>query len=177
MQVSKDFDREELIALAVNDLSREQIEPALAKLKLAISLDKKIDVAQTLLAKIYAQLKLFDRAIYFFQLFLDQHPAAIQERFELGMVTLDNGQPAAALDIWAPLLTDTNHPPAIFYSAVAYAELSEIAAARRQLDILLKSVAADNLYFSRGKELLSSLDNLSAGSRTNPSTRLETSLN
>lgn len=177
MQISKDFDREELIALAVNDLSSDQIESALAKLKLAASLDKKIDRAQTLLAKIYAQLKLFDRAIYFFQLYLEQYPTAIQERFELGMVTLDNGEPAEALAIWAPLLTDTNHPPAVFYSAVAYAELDEIPSARRQLDILLKSIAPDNLYFNRGKELLASLDNLSTGNRTAFSSQREASLN
>ncbi len=177
MQINKDFDREELIALAINDLSRDQIEPSLAKLKLAISSDKKIDKAQSLLAKIYAQLKLFDRAIYFFQLYLEHHPSAIQERFELGMVTLDNGNPKSALEIWDPLLGDTNHPPAIFYSAVAYAELDEVAAARRQLDILLKSVAPDKLYFNRGKELLASLDNLSVNNRANYSSQREASFN
>jgi Tfp pilus assembly protein PilF len=177
MQINKDFDREELIALAINDLSRDQIEASLAKLKLAISLDKKIDKAHSLLAKIYAQLKLFDRAIHFFQLYLDHHPSSTQERFELGMVTLDHGEPTSALAIWAPLLIDTNHPPAIFYSAVAYAELDETAAARRQLDILLKSVAPDNLYFNRGKELLASLDNLSANSRANYSSQREASVN
>lgn len=158
MLMDKDFDREELIALAIYDLSREQIEPALAKLKRAIATDKHIDRAHALLAKIYAQLKLYNRAAEYFELYLDHFPKATQERFELGMAVLDGGAPKSALEIWAPLLADASHPPAMFYSALAHAELQDAAAARKQLDILLKSVAPDNLYFNRAKELLISID-------------------
>ena len=153
------FDREELIALAKEDLSKQQVEGALAKLKAAEKLSDNVDEATGLLAKIYAQIKLFDRAKALFSKYLEHHPQAINERFQLGMVNLDNNDPQTAIAIWEPLLLEDNtHPPALYYSAVALLELNQAVKARRHLEVLLQTAASDNLYFNRAKELLMQID-------------------
>lgn len=154
-----ELDRDELIALAKMDLTKDLIEPALLKLKRAQKLNPAIDQVTALLAKIYAELKLFDRASTLFEQYLETFPGAINDRFQFGMVQLESGSPDTAIQVWNPILeNDPTHPPALYYTALALLELNQVADSKRNLNVLLQTTPADNLYFSRSKELLSKID-------------------
>lgn len=154
------FEADELLALAQIDLNDNKIDHALGKLKYAHHHTAQCpDVVLALLAKIYAQLRLFDRAKPLFAEFLDQHPDAINERFQYGMVHLDSGEPEKSIEIWSAVIQQSpTHPPCLYFSAIARLELNQPNEAKRLLDILLQTAPVDNLYFGRAKELLANFD-------------------
>lgn len=155
---STEFDTDELLALAKLDLSKENTESALAKIKAALKDSKAPDEAYSLAAKIYAQLGLYQRAQAMFKSYLDKNPGAPLETFQLGMTFFDAGERQEALGIWDAILKEQpTHPPALFYTALALAQQGETDPARKRLETLLKSAPTDNLYFGRGKELLEAM--------------------
>lgn len=154
------FEADELVALARLDLDRGNVEAALAKLKQVLAGSEPLPEAQALAAKIYAQLRLFDRARPLYQAYLQSNPGAVTEQFQLGMTHFDSGKQKEALAVWESLLKEyPTHPPALFYKALVLAQQGKTADAKQSLDILLKSAPADNLYFGRGKDLLQTLNN------------------
>lgn len=158
------FEPDELVALARLNVERGELDEALWKLKLVIAEENPAPEALAMTARLYAQLGLFERAKPLFQRYLTSQPNAVNETFQFGMVHFDAGQQAEALVIWDALLkTQTTHPPALFYRALALHQLGQLPEARHCLDILLKSAAPDNLYFNRAKELLQSIENMPTG--------------
>jgi tetratricopeptide (TPR) repeat protein len=157
--VKDDFDTDELLALARIELERNDLEGALLKLKKIVDAKDAPAEAVALAARVYAQLGLYDRADKLYQRFLEQHPEAVTERFQLGMTRLDSGKPDKALEVWEALLKEQPaHPPALFYKSLVLAQTGKNADAKKNLDLLLKSIPNDNLYFGRGKELLQALE-------------------
>jgi tetratricopeptide (TPR) repeat protein len=154
------FDVHELLALAQDDIDNKRFSEALFKVKTALAMPKPPNDLLAVAAKLYGQLRLFDKAKALFNRYLEQEPQATHERFQLGMVHFDNGETEAALTIWGHLLEQHPvHPPARYYSALANSKIVDWIAAQKHLDILLKSVAADNMYFGMGKELLTAIQN------------------
>ncbi|WP_020407777.1 tetratricopeptide repeat protein [Hahella ganghwensis] len=164
------FEGDELLALAKLDIENSRIDFALAKLKQANSLPDPQPECDSLLAKLYAQLNLFDRASYHYESYLMKKPDALLERFQYGMVYYEQSIKERALLVWKEVLDEVpTFPPALYYCALVSWEEDNEPEARRLIDILLKSAPADNLYFKRGKELLNALDNnVNAGSVTPP---------
>jgi tetratricopeptide (TPR) repeat protein len=153
------YDAEELVALARLDMDKGAVDQALLKLKQAFAEGEPAAEAASLMARLYAQLGLFKRAQEFYQRFLQANPGAMLERFQLGMTYFDGGQVKEALAIWDELLKETpNHPPALFYKALALAQGGNRNDARQMLDLLMKTAPADNLYFGRAREMLQALD-------------------
>jgi len=153
------FDAQELFALARIDMERGALEQALQKIKRLIVEPEAPNEAFAFAARLYAQLGIWDRSKSLFQKYLQLHPQAVTEAFQLGMVHSDAGQTDEALKVWGELLQKhPTHPPALFYRSLALARNGKTADARQNLDVLLKSVPTDNLYFGRGKELLQALD-------------------
>ena len=153
------FEPDELVALARLDMDRGNVEAALGKLKQVLATADPLPEAQTMAARIYAQLGLFDRARAHYQFYLQANPEAVTEKFQFGMTHFDSGQPNEALKVWEGLLKEfPTHPPALFYKALALAQQGKVSGAQQTLDILMKSAPADNLYFGRGKELLQTIN-------------------
>jgi tetratricopeptide (TPR) repeat protein len=153
------FDRDELLALARLDVERGQLEAALGKLKHLVAAPDRQPEALVLAARLYAQLGLMPRAQQLFEMYIAAKPDALHERFELGMTYFDSGKADRAVAMWSKVLeSQPTHPPALFYTGLASAQAGKLADAKRSLDILMKSAATDNLYFSKGKELLSEID-------------------
>lgn len=160
------FDPDELLALARVALERNDIEGALAKLKEAMHSDDPPLEAIGLAARVYAQLRLFDRAEKLFRHYLEKNPNAVLEQFQLGMTRFDTGKMDEALKVWDRLLSDRpDFPPAMFYRALGLARTGRAAEARDGLKQLVKAVDVDNLYFKRAKELLQALE---AGATAQP---------
>lgn len=153
------FDQDELTALARIDIQKERVEQGLEKLKRILAGESPSLEAVSMAARLYAQLGLFDHAKPLFEQYLAARPDAVEEEFQLGMVELEKGESELALKIWEDMLRrQPTFPPGLFYSALVLSRQSKIAEARRNLDVLLQTVATDNLYFERGKELLQTLE-------------------
>lgn len=153
------LDVDELLALVKLDLEKGEIEKALIKLKEIVAHKKPPMEAYSVLARTYAQLGLFERAKENFKIYLKANPDATVESFQLGMSHFDSGEREQALAIWDQILEkEPVHPPALYYRGLAFAQLGKLADAEQALDTLLKSAAADNLYFGRARELLQAIN-------------------
>src|SRR6266481_3978252 len=86
------FETDELLALARLALESSDFEGALRKLKRVVNAENAPAEGLALAARVYAQLKLFDRAEKLYQRFLDKHPDATLERFQLGMTRFEGGK-------------------------------------------------------------------------------------
>lgn len=159
MDQLENFELDELTALARLDIEAGRVEQGLGKLKRILSGDTIPLNAVGMAARVYANIGLFDRAKQLFEQYLAIRPEAVDEGFQLGMVLFDMGNQDQALEIWEGILKRLPvFPPALFYSAVVLSRQGKIAEARRNLAVLLQTVAADNLYAERGKELLQALN-------------------
>lgn len=155
-----ELDADELLALVKLDLEKGEIEKALIKLKGVLAHKNPPVEAYAILARTYAQLGLFERAKDNFKIYLKANPDATVESFQLGMTHYDSGESEQALAIWEQILKkEPIHPPALYYRGLALAQLGKLADAKQALDTLLKSAAADNLYFGRARELLQAINN------------------
>jgi tetratricopeptide (TPR) repeat protein len=153
------WDADELVALARHDLQQGRLADALAKLKIVLNGANPPTIAMAMAARIYAELRLFDRARPLFEKFLTENAGATDETFQLGMVYFDTGDLDQALELWDRVLKDQpTHPPALFFSAMAHARKGRGADARRALDIIIMSAPPDNLYFEKAREFLPSLE-------------------
>lgn len=159
MNQPEKFEQDELTALARLDIEQGRVEQGLSKLKSVLATGSAPLDAVGMAARLYAQLGLFDRAQPLFEQYLASRPDAIEEEFQLGMVKLDKGEEAQALDVWDGMLKRMpTFPPGLFFSAVVLNRQGKIADARRNLEVLLQTAASDNLYYERSKELLQSIE-------------------
>jgi len=154
------LETDELLALVKFNIDKGEIENALYKIK-DLLVDKKPPAeVHAIAARVYAQLGLFERAKDQFKKYLKLNPEATVETFQLGMAHFDSGEKEEALSIWTDVLNkDPINPPALFYKGLVQAQIGRVADARQSLETLLKSAAADNLYFSRAKDLLQAINN------------------
>lgn len=158
------FDADELIALAKYDVEKGELDKALFKLKNVLSRRKAPQEAKALTARLYAQLGLFDKAKTLYKDYIKDVPDAELETFQLAMTHYDTGEIQQALDIWNQILgKQPTHPPSLFYSSLALANMGNKADAVKNLEKIMHSVASDNLYFERAKELMAALNSDTSG--------------
>ncbi len=112
---------------------------AIVHLKSILAADGEHQIALGMLAAIYAQIGLLDRAMDYYRQSLATHPENLLARFQLGLVQLSAKQPQAALETWRPCLEEPNEFVAHFYSGLALLELDAPEKARA----LLEQAAAD----------------------------------
>jgi tetratricopeptide (TPR) repeat protein len=159
-----ELERDELLALARRDVEADRLEDALRKLKPLITGDDALADALPLAARVYAQLRLIERAQACYRRYLAARPEAVLESFELGMTHFEKGENGEAAKLWHGVLERSpTHPPALFYRALLNAREGRVPDARRDLEVLFNAVPDDNLYVGRGKELLQEMDSQKAG--------------
>ena len=155
----KDQDVEESLALARHQVMHGDLEHALGRLKPLAALAQPPADSLALLARVYAQIGMMERAQTAFRRYLESHPGATHETFELGATYFDQGNDAKALEYWAQALTIApTYPPALFFSAAALSRSGRTDDARRHLEVLFNSAPADNLYVERARNLLKALE-------------------
>ncbi len=159
MNLPENFELDELTALARLDIEQGRVEQGLSKLKAILVQEPPPPEAVSMAARLYAQLRLFDRALPLFERYLSMRPGAVDETFQLGMVLLDKGDSQRALEIWEEQLRQQpTFPPGLFYCAVVLSRQGKIAEAKRNLDVLLQTAPADNLYYERSQGLLQAIE-------------------
>lgn len=153
------FDSEELFALARLDLKKGDVALGLGRLKQALRLPGCPVPALVEAARVYAQLGMRAKAQPLFQRYVEQSPGDIDARFQLGMISFEEGQFGPALTLWEEVLHSApDYPPALFFRAAAISSQGNVAEARRMLRGAMEVIAVDNLYFTRSRDLLAALD-------------------
>ncbi len=153
-----EFDQDELLALARLDIEKERFDDALAKLKYAQRLGNGPAVASEL-GRVYARLGLKQKAKRAFEAVLAENPKAVHDRFQLGMVHFELEDRPGALALWREVLNEAPlHPPAMFYSALALAQIGELQPAWGFCKTILDQIKSDNLYFGRAKDLFEKIE-------------------
>lgn len=148
------FDLDESLALARHEIESKQYASALGRLKALAQESPPSAQAVLLLARLHGQLGLPERAQAGFERYLELEPAAVHERFELGVSLFEQGQVERALQAWGRVLEQVStYPPALYFSAVAHAQTGARSQAEQLLQALLQSTAVDNMYHERGREL------------------------
>jgi tetratricopeptide (TPR) repeat protein len=154
-----DFDSEELFALARLDLKKGEIGAALAKLKQVTAEENAPAGAYSVCGHVYLQLELPARAERMFQKHLALHPGAPDETFFVGSMHYQAGRNDEAMETWSSLLKKyPSYTPALLYRAMLLSQNGQIAAARADLETLMKSTPVENPYFKPAKELMQRLD-------------------
>ncbi|MDM4772898.1 lipopolysaccharide assembly protein LapB [Solimonas sp. SE-A11] len=163
------FDGEELLVLARMDLEKGVVEQGLAKLKQAAALGDCPPAVRLELARVYAQLGLRGKARAQFEAYLQTQPGDIDASFQLGMTRFEDGDTDAALAIWERVLQQSaQYPPALYFRAVAAARRGQGSEARAQLRSALDVIPADNLYFTRSRDLLASMNAAERSGKAEP---------
>jgi tetratricopeptide (TPR) repeat protein len=153
------FEPDELLALARLDLRKGDVQAALAKLKAATAAARPPDHAFSLCGQIYLQLGLPDRAQAMFLKYLALHPGAPDETHFLGLVHFGAGRAAEALKLWNEVLhQNPSYSPSLLYRAIVSAQQGQLAAARTDVDLLMKSTPVESPYFKPAKGLMEQLD-------------------
>lgn len=161
------FDTQETLALAREYFDQNRIEEALTKIKHLLSEDIAVPGAHELGARIYARLRLYDRAIALLQRCLDQDPDSVERQLELAMIHQDSGDLDTALSHWdAMLQRHPLMPPALFNAAWLLAQRKQFADACRHIEVLLQTAAEDNLYVGKARELQRVLSESAPSSNT-----------
>jgi tetratricopeptide (TPR) repeat protein len=157
--MSIDFDSEELLVLARVDLEKGNVEGGLSKLKRALAMPDCPAEAALEAARVYAQLGLRHKAKPLFEKYLEHQPRNVDARFQLGMISFEDGRRNDALAAWEAVLRENGtYPPALFFRALAVAQSGDPGEARKMLRSAMDVLPPDNLYFARSRELLSSLE-------------------
>lgn len=148
------FDTEELLVFASRDISAGNLEDGLRKLKLAIQRNDSED-PHAMIARLYAELGLLDKARHHYRIFLTANPAFQLEAFQLGMVEMDSGDEKAAMEQWTRVLEmNPTFPPALYYRALLRHKHELLEDARRDIEVIVNAVPEDNLYYLKAQELL-----------------------
>lgn len=119
-----------LLAGAIEAAKRDDKEAAIAQLKQLLEADPRHEVAAGMLAALYAELGLAERAMRQFQQVLHYHPGNMLARFQLGVLQLTARQPQQALDTLQPMLSAEGDFLAHFHSGLACVDLGQGARAR-----------------------------------------------
>ncbi|AXQ28044.1 tetratricopeptide repeat protein [Solimonas sp. K1W22B-7] len=163
------FDGEELLVLARMDLEKGIVEQGLSKLKQAAALGDCPPAARLELARVYAQLGLRQKARSQFEAYLQARPEDVDATFQLGMTRFEDGETDAALALWDRVLQQASqYPPALYFRAVAAARQGQGKDARAMLRTALDVIPADNLYFTRSRDLLASMDAAEKAGKAEP---------
>jgi tetratricopeptide (TPR) repeat protein len=153
------LDNEEASALVKWHMEQNQLDKALMMTKSLLDGKTVDDEIQLLAARLYAQLRLFEKAQQLFNQYIDKNPTASHVKFQLGMTLFDSEKTEEAIQTWSSILAEQPYnPPALFYLALAYLKQDNKEDAIRKLQTILTNIPTENLYFGKAKDLISGLE-------------------
>lgn len=119
-------------------------EEAITQLKQLLGIDPHHEIANGMLASIYAELGLTDRATHYFRELLNHHPANVLARFQLGVLLLTAGKPQEAIDILQPMLSIEDDFLAHFHSGLGFDALHQPGRAQALFQQAAKRMPANH---------------------------------
>ena len=144
----------ELLIEATALVKTGEFDVAIEKLKELIDAHPTHEIALGMLAGIYAQIGMHDRAIAYFERVLDINPENPLARLQMGLCQLSSGQPADALDTWKPALADSEDFLARFHSGLALLQLKRPAEARQLLEEAQRRMPKNHALYPQLAEIM-----------------------
>lgn len=134
MDSTKKQDLTSKLGLAAVAAKQGDYEQAIAQLKDLLAIDARHEVALGMIAAIYAQLGMRDRAVDYYGKALAINSGNTLARFQLGLVQLTDQQPPQALATWKPCLNDETNFMVRFHSGLALLQLGRESEAREMFE-------------------------------------------
>jgi Tfp pilus assembly protein PilF len=150
-------DVSETLSLTAAYAKRGELDAALVLLKELLLAEPDHEIANGMLAGIYAQLKMTERAAEGYRRVLKINPQNPLARFQLGLLELTSGQPQEALHTLRPSLKDRQDFLAHFYSGLALMELNRPDEARELLQRAAERMPVDHQLCPQLRTLLEKL--------------------
>jgi tetratricopeptide (TPR) repeat protein len=147
-------DVREALSLAAACAKRGDLEAAIVHLKELLGVAPDHEIANGMLAGIYAELKMPERATACYERVLVTNPRNVLARFQLGLLQLTGGRPQEALETLRPNLSDSTEFLAHFYSGLALLELNKTGEARVLLQRAAQRMPADHPLYPQLQGLL-----------------------
>jgi tetratricopeptide (TPR) repeat protein len=144
---------------AVTATKEQRYDVALAHLKSIVADRPQDPVVLGMLASVYADLGMKDRAMEFYDRILELSPANPLARQQRGLLDFEGGQLENALEIWAPMLQTEHDFMAHFFSAMALMQLGRLEGTRGLLETALERMPADHPLQQEAEKLLMALSN------------------
>lgn len=144
----------ELLGVAAACVRRGDFATAMVQLKELLAADPRQEIALGMLAGIYAELKMSDRAEALYRQVLAVNPRNALARFQLGLMQLADRRPREALETLRPALVDEGEFLAHFHSGLALRQLGRAGEARRLLEVAAQHMPADHVLYPQLRELL-----------------------
>jgi tetratricopeptide (TPR) repeat protein len=145
-------ERESLSAAAAC-VTRGDFEAALGHLRTLLALNPRHELATGMLAGLYAQLKMPERARQYYGQVLRLNPDNALARFQLGLLHFESGEPQEALEVWQPAMAKPQDYLTHFHSALALLELERAADANELLERAAQYMPRDHLLYPQLERL------------------------
>lgn len=129
----KDPEIEVALGAAIDAIRHDNTEAGMLALKTILELSPQHELANGMLASLYAQLGMPYAAINYYHTTLEINPDNHLARFQLGIQQLETGQAKVALQTWEPLLGLEGQFMPQFYSAIALIALERPQEANKLL--------------------------------------------
>lgn len=150
-------DPQELLRRATAAAGERDFEQALVCLKRLLARDARHELATGMLAAVYAELRMTERAIEYYRRVLALNPANPLARLQLGLLESSLGRTEDALATWKPSLEDPTDFVVHFQSAVAMLQLQRTTEARALLTTAAQRMPANHPLRPTLQELLARL--------------------
>ena len=148
------MDVKSTISQASELIKSRSFEQAIPLLKDLISTDTNNELALGMLASIYAEIQMKDKAMGLYERILAINPANPLARFQLGLLNFNNNQFDQAIKIWSPALSDEKNFMTQYFTGLAYLQIQQPAQARPLLEMAQQHMPTDNPLYNSLNDLL-----------------------
>lgn len=148
------MDVKSTISKASELIKSRSFEQAIPLLKDLISTDTDNELALGMLASVYAEIQMNDKAMELYERILAINPANPLARFQLGLLNYNNNQFDQAIEIWTPALSDEKNFMAQYFTGLAYLQIQQPKHARPLLEMAQQYMPTDNPLYSSLNDLL-----------------------
>ena len=148
------MDVKSTISQASELIKSRSFEQAIPLLKDLISTDTNNELALGMLASIYAEIQMKDKAMGLYERILAINPANPLARFQLGLLNFNNNQFDQAIKIWTPALSDEKNFMTQYFTGLAYLQIQQPTQARPLLEMAQQHMPTDNPLYNSLNDLL-----------------------
>jgi Tfp pilus assembly protein PilF len=153
------------LALATQQIKNDDLDQAIITLQEILAQDPNHEIATGLLASVYFQIGMHDRAVSLYRALLTNHPQNPLARFQLGLAQLSQGLPGDALATWEPMLENDTEFMAHFHAALALLQLGQPLDARERLAAVGRHMPGSHPLYPKLIELNAQLASVKEVSR------------
>lgn len=150
-------DEQEVLALAAKGAKDGDYEEAIIQLKNLLDAYPKHELGLGMLASIYAELKMNDRAVEFYERLLAVNPKNPLACLQLGLMQAAAQRPREVVEIWKARLDEPEEYLAHYFTGLALLSLDKSKEARTMLEHSAQYMPKDYALYPSLQELISGL--------------------